>query len=81
MGRVRYWQARLWHAEGDIARVAVALRHAAALFGALGARRDLALARMLATSCGLALATELPAASAAEPNTPHHGADNLPQAG
>jgi hypothetical protein len=81
MGRVRYWQARLWHAEGDMARVAAALRSATALFGALGAHRDLALARMLATSCGLPFATEPPAPAATEPGGPHRNADDLPQAG
>jgi hypothetical protein len=64
-----------------MARVAAALRHAAALFDALGARRDLALARMLATSCGLPLAIEPPAPAATEPGAPHRNADDLPQAG
>jgi class 3 adenylate cyclase/tetratricopeptide (TPR) repeat protein len=81
MGRVRYWQARLWHASGDMEQVAPALRQAAELFGALGARRDLAMARMLATSYGLPVAVEPPPAAATTTKSTPHDADNLPQAG
>jgi hypothetical protein len=57
------------------------LRQAAELFGALGARRDLAMVRMLATSYGLPVAVEPPPAAATTTKSTPHDADNLPQAG
>jgi tetratricopeptide (TPR) repeat protein len=81
MGRVRYRQAHLWHAEGDMTRVAAALHQAAAVFSALGARRDLALVRTLATQWGVALVIDPLAIPAAEPDAARRNIDDLPQAG